>query len=123
MDIFVPEGCNKAAIAGLFRNDKGMIDIAFSIPIGDVPILVAECMASSTGVRLTRTKKIRNIEIESDTIQFVNVINEDKHCHRYILTLIQETLYEKKFCNNIFRYYNKKNNKVVDYLTNLFIIL
>lgn len=39
VDAFQIEGC--------FRNRKGMIDLAFSMPIGDVPILVAKCMAIS----------------------------------------------------------------------------
>lgn len=67
-------------VRGLIRNDKERIDVTFPRPTGDIFILVTECMAIGTGASLTRTRKVRNIEVESDAFQVVKVINESMHC-------------------------------------------
>lgn len=94
--LHVSKDCNKATICGIIRNDKGKIDIAFTRPIGDVPIRVAECMTISMGVRLARTRKIRSIKVESDSTEVIKAINGEIYCPWKILTLVQEILDEKK---------------------------
>lgn len=58
VDPFRIEDCNKATSGGVIRNDKRKINTAFGRPIGDVPIMVAECMVISMRVRLARIRKI-----------------------------------------------------------------
>lgn len=61
------EGCNKAPVSGVTRNDNGRIDIEFTRLIGEVPIPMAD-MAAGSEIRFARTKKIRNIKVGSDAI-------------------------------------------------------
>lgn len=53
-----------------------MIDLTFTRPIGDVPIVVTECMTIGAGIRFVRTRKIWNIKVESDAIQVIRAIME-----------------------------------------------
>lgn len=69
------ERCNKAAGDGVLRDDNGRIDIAFTRLISDVPILETEHMATGTGIRLARTMKFQNLQLESDAIQVIRAIN------------------------------------------------
>lgn len=64
MDVSRVERCSRVAIGGVIRDYKGRIAIAFERLIGEVPILVTECMFISAGIGLTRSKKIRNIKVE-----------------------------------------------------------
>lgn len=86
MDTSCIEECNKATVGGVIRNIKGTIGITSMRPTGDIPFLVVECMPIGKGVRLTRTRKVRNIEVESDEIQFVKVINGEMQCPLLTLT-------------------------------------
>lgn len=75
MDASRIKDCSKATIGGAIRNDNGKINIAFIRPIGDVPIMVEECMVISMRVRLARTRKIRSVEVESDSTQVIKAIS------------------------------------------------
>lgn len=90
VDVSRVEWCNKVAVGGVIRDYKGRILIAFERPIGDVPILVTECMLTSAGVGLARSKKIRNIKVKSDAIQVIQPVNKDMYSSRLISILVQE---------------------------------
>lgn len=64
MDASRIERCKQTIVGGGIEDDKGRIDIAVTRLISDVPILVAECIAIGAGIRLARTSKLRNIEVE-----------------------------------------------------------
>lgn len=55
------------------------------MPLEDEHILVAECMAIGTGVRLEEGSELK---VENDTIQVVKAINRKMHCPRPILTFV-----------------------------------
>lgn len=61
----------------VYRDDGGRIDIAFSRSADDIPILVTECMIIRIRIRLVRSRKIRNINMESDALQVVQAINRE----------------------------------------------
>lgn len=49
-----------ATIGWYCRDDKGMIDITFVRPIGDVPIHVMECMAICFETRLAKVDRFEH---------------------------------------------------------------
>lgn len=52
-------------------------------------------MATGTGTRLARIRKVGNIVVESDVTQVVQAINVEVNCLRLILFLVFEILEEK----------------------------
>lgn len=48
--------------------------------MNDVPILVEEHMAIGAGIKLAKTRKLRNIKVESDEIPVIRAINGEIYC-------------------------------------------
>lgn len=95
MDASRIDKITNAAIGGVKRDDKSKITFATSI--GDVPAPLAEWWLFAR-IGLTRNRKIRNMEVESDIIQVIWAISEGMYYSRLIT--LQEIWEE---CNNFHR--------------------
>lgn len=63
-----------AAVGGVLRNEDGNFILGFAMDVGDATITIAELKAILTGLQLLRWKDFPNIEISSDSLTAVRMV-------------------------------------------------
>ncbi|KAK4721889.1 hypothetical protein R3W88_012122 [Solanum pinnatisectum] len=118
------DGCSKgspgsAGGGGILRDDSGFPIMAYSDYYGDYTNNVAESNAILQEMQWCITNGYKNVDIESDSMIIINMINDHSNVNCHIVYLIGQINSLKRNGNYKFQHCYREVNNLADYLANM----
>lgn len=120
----ITDGCSKGNLGssgggGNLRDDNGQLVLAYAEYYGECSNNVAESKAILYGIQWCITNGFKNVDIESDSMIIINMINDQNKINQHILHITSRINNLKKQGNFKFQHCYREVNNLADYLANL----